>query len=168
MDENRYNTKVRQAMSDHYKRASERKSNYVKRLEEINSLLNSNSVYDLTYGRYEGLKGEKEWLERTIMLLDRELSIWDAARDICIEFADEMVDTPKAKINLQLELELCPYWDAKTHTRTHDCNSCHCASEGNSIDNAQCGVMVGLDRYCMLDCDIYGEVVKKLEEVKNV
>jgi hypothetical protein len=81
-----------------------------------------------------------------------------------MEIADEMVDTPKAKINLQLELELCPYWDAKTHTRTHDCHSCHCASEGNSIDYAQCGVMVGLDRYCMLDCDIYGEVINKLEE----
>lgn len=79
-----------------------------------------------------------------------------------------MDETHKAKINLQLELELCPYWDAKTHTRTHDCHGCHCASEGNSIHNAQSGVMVGLDRYCMLDCDIYGKVIKKLEEERDL
>lgn len=75
-----------------------------------------------------------------------------------------MDETPKAKINLQLELELCPYWNNILHGSFHDCHGCRCASEGNSIKNAHQGVMVNGDRYCMLDCNIYGEVIKKLEE----
>ena len=109
----------------------------------------------------------KKWIEGIINLLERELNIWDAARDICVEISDEIEETeenPKTKINLQLELNLCPYWDIKTHISSHTCGSCHCTSEGNSIENAQLGVMVDGDRYCMLECDIYGEVVKKLEE----
>lgn len=71
------------------------------------------------------------------------------------------------KVNLILDLPECPYWNYEDHTRTHDCHSCHCASEGNNAYNVRCGVMVGKDRYCTLDYNIESEILKEVEKLNN-
>lgn len=67
------------------------------------------------------------------------------------------------RINLSIEVDECPYWNYENHTRTHDCHSCHCYSEGNSLENAHCGVMIDGNRYCTLQCDIFAELVNVLK-----
>ena len=74
----------------------------------------------------------------------------------------------KAKVQFNVEVEKCPYWDFENHTRKHDCNSCWCASEGNNIENARCGVMIGEDRYCTLGVNVYAEIVEALKNSNNL
>lgn len=63
-------------------------------------------------------------------------------------------ENPKKKISMEFELPMCPYWDPITKTAKHTCGGCHCESEGNTVGNAQYGVMVDGDRYCCLDDDV--------------
>lgn len=57
----------------------------------------------------------------------------------------------------------CSYWNYDDHTRTHDCNSCNCQSEGNTIDNVKYGIMVNRDRYCMLDADVDAKILNGIK-----
>lgn len=68
------------------------------------------------------------------------------------------------KIVLVLEPEPCCYWNFEDQTCTHTCGGCYGLSEGNSMDTIRCGVMINGNRYCMLNCDIYGEVLKTLKK----
>lgn len=69
------------------------------------------------------------------------------------------------KVNLQIDVRECSYWDYETHTCTHTCGGCEdLASEGNNIENIKCGVLIGEDRYCTLDVDIYAELLKVIDE----
>ena len=65
-------------------------------------------------------------------------------------------------ISVSVKAERCPYWDFQNHTRDHDCNSCYCATDGNNIENAKCGIMINGDRYCTIGADIYAEIIKEI------
>lgn len=68
------------------------------------------------------------------------------------------------KINITVEAEECPYWNYETHTPGHTCGSCDCFWEGNTIHNVHYGVMVGKDRYCLLDCKVYPKILESVKE----
>ena len=68
------------------------------------------------------------------------------------------------KINITIEIQDCPYWNYDEHKPKHTCRGCECLWEGNTIRNANYGVMVGIDRYCTIDSKIYNELVEKLEQ----
>lgn len=74
----------------------------------------------------------------------------------------------KLKVTFTVEVEKCPYWNFENHTRSHDCNSCNCVIEGNNIENAKCGVMIGRDRYCTIGVDVYAELVETLNNSNNL
>ena len=67
-------------------------------------------------------------------------------------------------IHLIIKAEKCPYWNFDDHTYCHTCRDCSCLWEGNNIRNAYFGVMIDGDRYCLLDCNVYGEIIKSLKK----
>lgn len=71
-------------------------------------------------------------------------------------------------IHLVIKAEECPYWDYDNQTYRHTCRDCRCLWEGNNIQNAQFGVMIDDNRYCTLDCNIYGEIIKSLKKEERI
>lgn len=69
-------------------------------------------------------------------------------------------------IHLVIKAKECPYWDYDSQTCIHTCGGCDDLKYGNTIKTIHCGVMIEGNRYCMLDCDVYGEVLKLLDEVE--
>ena len=78
----------------------------------------------------------------------------------------EIKENLTKKIALEFDLPMCPYWDPITKTAKHTCGGCHCESEGNTVGNADYGVMVDGDRYCCLsdDIDISAGIVEAVKE----
>ena len=90
MNINRYNTKVRQAMSDEYVRTSKEKATLENKLFLISQQLSSDEVKNTkTYKEYLELKYEAETIQKEIYRLSIEFEIWDKAREICMDIADE-------------------------------------------------------------------------------
>ena len=73
----------------------------------------------------------------------------------------------KVKVQFTVEVEKCCYWDFENHKTMHDCGSCWCRTEGNNIENAKSGVMIGKDRYCTLGVNVYAEIVEALKNYNN-
>lgn len=70
------------------------------------------------------------------------------------------------KIQLEVQAEKCPYWNYENQTCRHTCKGCEELPKGNTIETIQCGVMIDGNRYCMLDVDIYGEILKSVIDEK--
>ena len=66
---NAYDTRVRHAISD-----------------------DPNTKVQVSYAEYEELKKKKKELEAAINKLRIEQNVWDQAREICMNIADEMLD----------------------------------------------------------------------------
>ena len=93
MDINRYNTKVRQAMSDNYVRTSKEKAKLENELLATSQQLTSEETKStMTYKDYMELKQKAEIIQREIYRLSIEHEIWDEAREICMDIADEEVN----------------------------------------------------------------------------
>lgn len=86
----RYNTKVRQAISDAYVDTSKEKSKLSVRLWDIVDSLENNKD-TMTYSEYVALRKEAADIEKQIERLSIELDVWDRAREICLNVADEGV-----------------------------------------------------------------------------
>ena len=90
MDENRYNTKVRQEMSNKYKETSQKKAELENEWCLISQRLSSNETKNtMTYKEYLDLKQKAETIHREINRLSIEREVWDEAREICMDIADE-------------------------------------------------------------------------------
>ena len=86
----KYSTKVRQAISDEYVRCSKEKAETEKEFERLAvQLANDDGV--LTHKQYLKLSADAEHLRRKIEYLGVELDIWDKAREICLNIADEIL-----------------------------------------------------------------------------
>lgn len=84
----KYNTLVRQAISDEYVRCSkERKSIQDKIIDASQRLANGKDI--LSYSEYVELKSYVAELESQYSSLTVELNTWDKAREICLNIADE-------------------------------------------------------------------------------
>ena len=88
MEIKRYNTRVREAMSNEYIKCSRRINELKRRICEIENRLKIESE-TLLHIDYLDLHREKDCLLRK---LDEEcimLEVWDKAREICMNIADE-------------------------------------------------------------------------------
>lgn len=85
----KYNTKVRQAISDKYIECTKIKGEVLRQLEEIAQRL-ANEKDKLTYSEYLNLKSKAGYLENRIKELNIQIDIWDEAREICLNVADEV------------------------------------------------------------------------------
>lgn len=90
MDENCYNTRVRHAISDELIESRNRKHNLVCRCERIRNYLKE-SEDTVKHKEYLNLMDELSHLEDMINTLQISINIWDQARELCMNIADEMV-----------------------------------------------------------------------------
>lgn len=72
------------------------------------------------------------------------------------------------EINLVIKAKECTYWNYDNQTCTHTCGGCYDLKKGNSINTIHCGVMIGGNRYCMLECDVYGEIIESLNRKEKI
>lgn len=83
-----YNLRVRQAISEEYVKAQKQYGRFLKELEVISVQL-ANDADKLTYKEYLNLKDKASCLRQKSMDLSTEIDIWDKAREICLDVADE-------------------------------------------------------------------------------
>lgn len=88
MDINKYNTRVRQAISDELVKCSKRKQEYMTRHTCVVSRLASEKD-TLPYSEYKKLEDEREFLVKMKQVEDIKLDVWYMAREICLDIADE-------------------------------------------------------------------------------
>ena len=88
MDINKYNTRVRQAISEELVKCSKRKQEYMMQHAIIMERLAS-EVDTLSYSEYKRLEKEKDFLLSKYQMEEIELDVWDRAREICLNIADE-------------------------------------------------------------------------------
>lgn len=94
MDLNRYNTRVRQAMSDAYVDCSKRRNKIRHEFNQLQEKL-ENEKEIIPYAEYKRLCRKLEDLEKEYERLRIEWMTWDKAREICMEIADEMCEKVK-------------------------------------------------------------------------
>ncbi len=92
MDINRYNTRVRQAISDEYVKCNKRRREIDIQATDLEHKLTAymNGEIVLTYQEYIDVKSELNALHLEHDRLDIERGIWEQAREICLDIADEM------------------------------------------------------------------------------
>lgn len=86
----KYNTRVRQAISDNYMEYSKTKAMAEKELENVNERLRLEAK-TLSYRAYISLQKKSAMLANEIVKLSIQIDIWDKAREICLNIADEML-----------------------------------------------------------------------------
>ena len=87
---NKYNTLVRQAMSDKYVECTKKKCEIGRKYNDLYNLLNSDEGITLPYETYLKLQKDLEYYDKEHERLKIELDIWFQAREICMEIADDV------------------------------------------------------------------------------
>lgn len=85
----RYNTRIRQAISDEYVKCSNERNQISKKCIEIEEKL-QNGVNKLTYEQYVFLDKKLNDLQKEYSELTIKINVWEEAREICLNIADEM------------------------------------------------------------------------------
>lgn len=88
MEINKYNTRVRQAISDEIVKCSRQKQEYRNQHAIVVARLASEQN-TLPYSEYKKLEQEREFLVRMQEVEKIKLDVWDTAREICLNIADE-------------------------------------------------------------------------------
>ena len=86
---NKYNTRIRQAISDEYVKCSNERNKISKECIEIEEKL-KNEVDKLTYEQYVLLEKKLGDLQQEYSELTIKIDVWEEAREICLNIADEM------------------------------------------------------------------------------
>ena len=88
MDNNKYNTRVRQTISDNYVEYSKTKSMLVRERVNVVERLKLEEK-TLSYKDYISLQERADRLAKEIEELNIQIDIWDKAREICLNIAEE-------------------------------------------------------------------------------
>lgn len=80
----KYNTQVRQAISDAYVECSKEKQSLIKEYTDISKRLVTEQD-KISYKEYIKLKRDADFLQREIEDLSIRLDTWDKAREICLD-----------------------------------------------------------------------------------
>ena len=88
MTENKYNIRIREAISDKYVDCSKRKQDKQKELTEILWKLSENKK-TISYQDYIDLQKYAAVLQTEVENLGVELNTWDKAREVCMDVIDE-------------------------------------------------------------------------------
>ena len=86
----KYNTRVIQAISDNYMEYSKTKTMIEREREAVIERLRTEKR-TLPYSDYASLQEKAERLAKKIEELNIQIDIWDKAREICLNMADEML-----------------------------------------------------------------------------
>lgn len=88
MNINKYNTRVRQAISEEFVKCSKRKQECLMNLSVVLRRLASEKD-TLLYSEYMRLEKEKDCLMKELQAEEIRLEVWDMARELCLNIADE-------------------------------------------------------------------------------
>lgn len=88
MNIDKYNTRVRQAISEEYVKCSKVKQEFFNAYTVAKVRLESEKD-TLSYNEYKRLEEEKEFLFKMMKIEEIKLDTWDKAREICLNVADE-------------------------------------------------------------------------------
>lgn len=86
----KYNTRVRQAMSDEYVKCAKRKTQLLKKYEEVAERLKIEKD-TLSYRQYKELECKADDLKRQHEYEKIRHDVWAQAREICLNIADEVL-----------------------------------------------------------------------------
>ena len=90
---NAYDTRVRHAISDEYVRVTKEKREIINEMIEVEEKLNDpDTKMQMSYAEYVELEKKEKELEAAMNKLKIERDVWDQAREICMNIADEMFD----------------------------------------------------------------------------
>lgn len=94
MNIDRYNTRIRQAVSDKYVECNKKKREITQQIMTARRKLIAYMDGDetLTYREYIDLKSSIDNLYREDDKLDIQIAVWDEARELCLNIEDEMRD----------------------------------------------------------------------------
>lgn len=84
----KYNTRIRQAISDEFVRCSKERIEVQTEILSINKQL-ADEKDTMPHSVYCYLKERAAWLEKRLRDLCIELNTWDKAREICLNIADD-------------------------------------------------------------------------------
>lgn len=84
-----YNTRIRQAISDEYVKCSKKRYEYADQYGALTERI-LNECDTLPYTEYIRLCEERDELGRLMRNENIKLDVWDQAREICLNIADEM------------------------------------------------------------------------------
>lgn len=87
-----YHTRVRQAISDELVKCDKRQQEYLVEHNVVLARLASEKD-TLPYSEYVRLERKREYLSEMRQLEKIKYDVWDQAREICLNIADEMEDT---------------------------------------------------------------------------
>lgn len=87
-----YNTRVRQAISDEYVKCSKKIEEYEREYAVTTARLASEKD-SLSYSEYKQLEDRCDFLRKMREVQAFKLDVWDQAREICLNIADEMEET---------------------------------------------------------------------------
>ena len=88
MNIDKYNTRVRQSISEEYVKCSKAKQDLFNAYTVARVRLESEKD-TLPYNEYKRLEEEKEFLFKMMKIEEIKLDTWDKAREICLNVADE-------------------------------------------------------------------------------
>lgn len=98
ISEQRYNQRVRQAISDKYVEYSKMYADTHQEMLEVEAELRAkNAKKNLSYEQYVDLEKYLNNLKEEIKVLRIQIDIWDAAREVCLNVSDEMNRALKGK-----------------------------------------------------------------------
>lgn len=86
----KYNTRVRQAMSEEYVKSSKKKAQLQRKCEDILESL-ATGKDNLSYNEYVALEEKARKIQRQYEDEQIRFDIWDQAREICLNVADEVL-----------------------------------------------------------------------------
>lgn len=89
-----YNTRIRQAVSDRYVECGRRQRAIDVETRELKRKLTNfmDGIEQLTYREYVDVKSSLDNLSRESRELDIRRAVWDEARELCLNIADEMCE----------------------------------------------------------------------------
>ena len=92
MNNERYNTRVRQAISDKYVACNKRRQEITKQIIDARDKLRAymNGDATLTYLEYIDLKSSIDMYDNELRRLEVESVVWNEAREVCLDIEDEM------------------------------------------------------------------------------
>ena len=87
--ENKYNTKVRMAMSYKFVKLGKQISETKREIIQLTEKLNQGRA-TIPYDEYIALERDRDFLNGTLYRYEIERSVWDEAREICLTVAEDV------------------------------------------------------------------------------
>lgn len=87
-----YNSRVMNEIRKEYRNTGKEIQNLRNKITELENLFRSEESYSLTAKEYFDKSDELEECKKQLNIKEIERTVWDRAREICMDLADEVAD----------------------------------------------------------------------------